>query len=369
MPSLGLRLPILLAQREVWRTASPMNKLTPTGFLAFLLAQNRPRILSDTIDDRSGYIKDVKIRFKKRMGLGKTVTTDDCSIQGEPTYYESTIPSTLFRKYALFFEWKLLEKFKEDALKMTNVPGSTPPTTVMQEVIDSFQMALNGILGDINGDLLALQAANFGKNIASGASTARTVNFPLSTTTRNLNEGLTMLLADAMANEVKPDMTNSAIVGSGLINNFLLLQGYDPKNVPALPKFFYDPYAATAWGANQFGLFDRDSVQFINICRFRGAAKSGRFGTSNFGTLKWPVTDSLGNTQVSDLEFDFQAREIDCPTDDMVIGGADPAARGRGLVFDLMCSYTMTNIPSASYESTDRLYLNNGTYRYVATNA
>lgn len=362
-------MPALLAQREVWRTASPMNKLTPVGFLDFLLNQTRPRVISAVIDDRSGYIRDLKVRFKKRMGLGKTVTVDDCSIQGLPGYFEATIPSTLFRKYAVFFEWKTIEKFTEDALKMTNLPASTPPTAVMQEVIDTFRMALNGILGDINGDLLALQAANFGKNVASGASTARTVNFPLSITTRNLNEGLTMLLADAMANEVKPDLGNSAIVGSGLINNFLLLQGYDPKNVPNLPRFFYDPYAATAWGTNQFGLFDKDAVQFINVCRFRGAAKSGRFGNSNFGTMKWPVMDSLGNTGVSDLEFDFQAREIDCPTDDMVIGTADPAAYGRGVVFDLMCSYTMVNLPSTSYETTDRLYLTNGTYRYVATNA
>lgn len=367
--SLGLRLPILLAQREVFRTASPVNKLTPAGFLDYLLNNNKPKIISDTIDDRSGYIRDLKIRFKKRMGLGKTVTVDDCSIQGEPAYYEATIPSTLFRKYALFFEWKTIEKFTEDALAMANLPASTPPTQVMQEVIDSFKMALNGILGDIDNDLLALQAASFGINAASGANTARSLNIPLTTTTNDLSTGFTMLMADAMSNEVSPTREGSAIVGSGLINNFLLKQSYDPKPAPNLPKFYFDPYAQTAWGANQFGLFDRDAVQFVNVCRFREAAKSGRFGTSNFGTMKWPVTDSFGGNGLSDLEFDFQAREIDCPTDDMVIGGADPVARGRGLVFDLMCSYMTVNVPTESYETTDRLYGTNGTYRYVVTNA
>jgi hypothetical protein len=172
-----------------------------------------------------------------------------------------------------------------------------------------------------------------------------------------------------MANEVDPSLQGAALVGSGLLNNWFLKQGYDAKPAPAMPKFYFDPYAQTAWGANQFGLFQRDAVQFINICRFRGAAKSGRFGTSNFGTIKWPVVDSFGGTGLSDLEFDFQAREIDCPTDDMIIGGGDPEAVGRGLVFDLMCSYQTVNIPADAYESTDRLYGTNGTFRYVMTNA
>lgn len=369
MPSLGLALPILLAQKAVFKSASPMSKLTPAGFLDYLLNNNKPRVLNDIIDDRSGYIRDVKVKFKKRMGLGKTVTTDDCSIQGVPAYFEQTIPSTLFRKYALFFEWKTIEKFTEDALAQAKLPGSTPPTYVMQEVIDSFQMALNGILGDINNDLLAQQAAAFGINKASGLATARVMNIPLSTTTNNLSEGFTQILADAMANEIKPTLDGAAMVGSGLINNFLLKQGYDPKAAPNLPKFYYDPYAQTAWGANQFGLFDKDAVQFINICRFRGASKSGRFGTSNFGTLKWPVTDSFGGTGLSDLEFDFQVREIDCPTDDMVIGGGAAAAAGRGIVVDLMCSYQTVNVPGDAYEATDRLYGTNGTLRYTVTNA
>lgn len=303
------------------------------------------------------------------MGLGKTVTTDDCSIQDRPGRFEMTLPSTLFRKYALFFEWKVIEKFAEDALAMVNAPNSTPPTRIMQIVIDDFQTALNGILGDINDDLLSVQAAAFGKNAVSGLNTAKTLNFPLSTTTNNLAEGFTMLMADAMANEIMPSLDGAAFVGSGLINNFYLQQTYKPAVTPTIPRFYYDPRAQVKWGVNQFGLFERDAVQFINICRFRGAAKSGRFGTSQFGTMRWPVRDSFGGTGLSDFEFDFQAREIDCPTPDMIIGGALPQAVGRGVVFDLMASYQQVNIPADAYDAADPLTGVNGTFRYAATNA
>ena len=369
MSSYGLALPVYLTMQQVFRSSNPELKLTPRGYLDYLLHNNKPTILSDTIDDRSGYIRDVKVRYRKRMGLGRTVTTDDCSIQGGIGRFEMTLPSTLFRKFALFFPWSVIEKFSEDALAMRNLPNSTPPTQVMQIVIDDFQQALNGILGDINDDLLSIQAASFGKNAVNSLNTPKTFNIPLSTTTNDITQGFTMLMADAMANEVVPDFIGAAFVGSGLINNFYLKQDYDPAKTPKIPAFYYDPRAQAKWGVNQFGLFERDAVQFVNICRFRGAAKSGRFGTSKFGTMKWPVRDSFGGTGLSDFEFDFQVRELDCPTDDMVIGGGDPQAVGRGVVFDLMASYQQVNIPADAYEDTDPLTGTNGTFRYTATNA
>jgi len=369
MPTTGLALPVYLTQQAVFRSANPENRLTPRGYLNYLLNNNTPRVISNTIDDKSGYIRDVKISFQKRMGLGKTVTTDDCSIQARPAFFDRTIPSTLFRKLGLFFEWKVIERFTEDALAMRNLPNSVPPTQQMQIVIDSFKSALNGILGDINDDLLTIQAANFGKNSVTGLNTAKAINFPLSTTTNDLSVGFTMLMADAMANEIDPTLSGASFVGSGLINNFYLQQTYKPAIVPNIPNFYYDPRAQVKWGANQIGIFEKDAVQFVNICRFRGAAKSGRFGTSQFGTMRWPVKDAFGNTGLSDLEFDFQAREIDCPTPDMIIGGGTPEAVGRGVVFDLMCSYTQVNIPADAYDATDSLTGVNGTLRYTATNA
>jgi hypothetical protein len=367
----GLRLPILLAMKEVFRMASPQYKLTPAGFLDYLLNNNKPRILSNTIDDGSGYIKDVKVRYKKRWAAGKSVTTDDCSIQGESAYFEQVMPSTMFRKIALFFDWTTIEKFTEDALATQQ--AGTPGTELMKEVIDSMATVLNGFIADINNDLLALQAASFGVNIVPGNNAAKAINFALNSATNPLNAGITEVMSDAMLNEVL--MGNASIVGSGLINNFYLQQGFKEADQAgintarqSLPKFYFDPYAQAAWGANQFGLFEKDAVQFINICRFRGP-KGRKWGNSEFGTIQWPIVDSLGNTGLRSLEFDFQARQVDCPTDDMVIGGGDPEAKGRGLVFDLMSSYATVGVPSTAYDAADRLNGVNGTFRFSATNA
>lgn len=376
--SLGIRQAILLAQREVFRNASPQFKLTPAGYLDYLLSQNKPQIISANVDDRSsGYIKDVKVRFKKRFGAGKSVTTDDCSVQAKPAYYEQSIPSLAFRKISLFFDWNTIETFTENALAVQS--KGTPGTPVMTEVIDSMQAALNGLIADINVDLLGSQVSSFGTNVVAGNNSARTVNFPLSTVTNPLTQGMTMVMSDAMANEIS--LNGSHIVGSGIINNYYLNQavkGLDAAGVDStrfnMPMFHYDPYAAAEWGSNQFALLEQDAIQFINICKFRGP-KSGRWGNSQFGTITWPIVDSLGGGEgLRTLEFDFQAKEVDCPQEGVIIGGGEAYGgstenTGRGLQFDLMCNYAQVNIPSDAYASTDRLYQTNGTLRYTATNS
>jgi hypothetical protein len=377
MPSNGLALPILLAQKEVLRNAAPQFKLTPAGFLDYVLNQNKPAILSKTIDDGSGYIRDVKVRFKKRFKTGMSSDADDCSINSTSPYYEQTMPTLLFRKQSLWFDWNTIETFTTDALAMQ--AAGKPATQVMTEVIDAMTSALNGLLGDINNDLLDDQVASFGVNVVAGNNSARAVNFPLNTTNNPLDSGMTRVMADAMANEVM--LNGSSIVGAGIINNFYLQQaqkGLDQSGVDtsrvSLPKFFYDPYTATKFGANEFGLFEKDAVQFINICKFQGP-KTKRWGNSEFGTITWPIMDSLGGGQgLRTLEFDFQAREVDCPQEGVVLandqdyGGANTINTGRGLQFDIMCHYKTVNIPSDAYMVGDRLYQVNGTFRYQATN-
>jgi hypothetical protein len=379
MPSKGLRLPILLAQKEVFRSASPQFKLTPAGYLDYLLTQNKPSIISATVDDKTGYISEVKVRSKKRFSTGKSVTTDDCSIQSRSPYYTQEIGSPLFRKISIWFDWNQIEKFTEDALATQK--AGTPGTPVMTEVIDAMTSALNGLIGDINNDLLDVQAAAFGKNIVTGSNAATTINFPLNITTNPLNGGMTKVMSDAMANEMM--LNGASSIGSGLINQFYLQQaqkGLDAGGLDTsrfrLPGFYYDPYAESKWGANEFGIFEKDAVQFVNICKFRGP-KSKHWGTSEFGTITWPIIDSLGGgLGLRSLEFDFQAKEVDCPQEGVIIGGGEAYAAyggevidtGRGMQFDLMCYFGQVNIPDDAYEATDRMYQNNGTLRYEATN-
>lgn len=351
-----------------------MDKITPYGYMQMLL-ENKPPTVKSYVDDGSGYLRDVKVRYMQRGTPGKSVTTDDCSIQVRTAYLDYDVPATQFRALGIAFEDDQIAKFEKDALGIMNVGG--PATPIMREVWDAIISQANGLFADINNDLLAIQAAAFGTNVRAGSNAAQTINFVLNGTTNPLTQGMTQVMADAQINESK--LQGAKIVGSGLVHNYSLQQvakSYDQSGVNTrllgFPEFFYDPYAATAWGANQFALFEKDAVQLVNIARFRGS-KSGLKGGDYFFTLKLPVEDSIGQGTYRDFEFDVQLTYRTCPGE-VQIGAFDettnpPIQLGRGWNIILMSSYTQLNIPANSYATGDRLFGNNGTYRYTATNS
>jgi hypothetical protein len=370
----GLANALLISSREVFRGATPITKLTTPGFLQYLLQNNKPKIVSMAKDDGTGYLRDLKIRFRTRGVPGRSVTTDDCSVQVKPAYQELVVPATSYRAFGLCFEDDEIAKFESDSLAQLSA-GNPTMTGIMKDVYEAIIEQANGFVADINLDLLALQAANFGKNATTGFNTAKAVNFPLSTATNPLASGMTDVMADAMANEMR--LSGACIVGSGLINNYYLNQSAIPAgqgnqagintSMLALPNFYFDPYAQTSWGANQFGLFEKDAIQFVNTCRFRGA-KAGQKGSDFFMTLRLPLIDSLGQGDLGYFEFDVQLAYRTCPSEIVINGGA-PVQIGRGWNIILSCSYQTINIPSNSYEATDRLNQVNGTFLYSATNA
>ncbi len=351
-----------------------MEKITPYGYMEYLLNNTKPNVINSGIDDGSGYIRDVKIRYMQRSVLGQSVTTDNCSVQTRSAYLESSVPATMFRALGIAFDNDQISKFQKDALQI--VQRGTPPTQMMQEVWDAIINQANGFFGDINNDLLTMQSTNFGKNVTTGSNTAKAINFALNATNNDLTQGMTQVLADAMVNESK--MNGSSIVGSGLILNYSLQQqakGFDQAGVNTkllqLPNYLYDPYTSPTWGANNFGLFQKDAVQLINICRFRGA-KAGLLGGDYFFTLKLPIMDSVGQGTYQNFEFDVQLTYRNC-VEEVQIGTYDadtnpPVQLARGWNIILMSSYAQVNIPADSYQTADRLFGNNGTYLYHATN-
>jgi len=254
----GLANALLIASREAFRGAAPIQKLTTPGFLQYLLDNNRPNIISIGKDDGSGYLRDVKIRYRTRGVPGKTTTTDDCSVQVKPAYTELIVPSTSYRALGITFSDDEMKKFETDALAQMNLGNGAVMTPVMKDVYEGIIEQMNGMFADINNDLLGVQSINFGKNVVPGDNNAKTINFALNTTNNPLNAGLTEVMSDAMANEIR--LAGASIVGSGLINNYYLQQiakstdqsGLNTSQL-ALPKFYYDPYAQASWGAHQFG--------------------------------------------------------------------------------------------------------------------
>lgn len=371
----GLARALLMTSLEAFKGAAGIQKISTPGYLQYLLANNKPNIISMGKDDGSGYIRDVKLRYRNRGVTGNSVTEDNCTIQVRPAYLEVDVPATSYRAIGLCFEDDLIAKFETDALAAVSA-GTPSMSAIMKDIYEAIIEQANGIFGDIDKDLLAVQAANWGVNTVPGNNAARTVNFALAATNNDLAAGMTMVMSDAMENEIRMD--NLIAVGSGLVNNYFLQQKAKSAaqngvntSLLALPEFYFDHYAQTAWGANKFGLFEKNAVQFVNVCRFRGI-KSGLKGPDWFMTLRLPVTDSLGQGNMSAFEFDVQLKYRTCPGEEQIgVASEDnpPVTLGRGWNIIISSSYQIVHQPANSYAATDRLYGVNGTLLYSATNA
>lgn len=369
--------PYLLKQgQQVFSGAYPGKKVAAKGYLRMLLENNNitdQSSVTGSINNASGHIRDLKFWYRTRTPQGTSVTQDNCAIDVLPVRKEGTIPATSFRKIGIHLDDSLIAKYEEEASRIFPLNGAGadfPQGGVTKELWEIVIDKAQAILSDVNNDLLAAQALAFGKNAVNGLNTAKTVNFPLNAAINNdLNTGMTMILNDMMTNE--QNISDLVIVGSGLINNYLLQQPAKSAAQNGLntalqdqPKFYYDPRTATAFGTNEFGLFDKNAVKLIVKNRFKGF-KSGDRLTSWFGVIPLPITDSFGNTIV--YPFDVQLKYTDCPTEITI--GDDTVAIDRGWNLFLMTSYAQFNIPSDSYAAADALTGNNGTYRYLATNA
>ena len=204
---------IIKMQNQVFAGIAPSEKITPMGYLNMLLGNTLPNIVSASTEN-DGHIRDVKIKYRPRATKGKSVTTDDCSIQANPTSKEAILPSLMFRKNGTFISYDEIRNMEKEASATVFQGRPAPPMGVMQALWEILVYKGNGLLQDVNDDLLTIQAANFGKNAESGLTTARTINFPLSTTSNPLTQGLTALSTEVKNNEIRPD--NYSIVGSGL---------------------------------------------------------------------------------------------------------------------------------------------------------
>lgn len=362
---------ILLTEQQVFNGAAPSRKITPPGYLKMLLNNSTPNVVTTTIDPGNGTIREVTVKYRPRSTAGQSGTTDDCSISATPGYLETDIPGTNFRHIARFFDDATIARYEAEALQTVVAGRPVFQQGIMREIWDLIIDAANGLVADVNADLLTQQAATFGVNVTNSVNTAKTINFPLSTATNPLDAGMTLLETDIQDNEIRVE--NSVIVGSGFISGVYRqiqnnTQNVNTVNYPSnAPVYYWDPAAATLWGANEFGVFEKNSVLFININKFNGPMGGDKLSTF-LTTINLPVnvTDSIGDS-LQGLKFDMQIRYNDCPQELEIAG--EPTSVGRGWIVDLMCNAIQFNIPADAYDAGDRLAGNNGTLRYLATNS
>lgn len=367
MSQKGLANAILIAQREAFKSAAPQFRISSFGTLGYLLAQGTPNMISNSIDNKTGTIRNAVIRYRKRMPKGKSVTADNCSLQVADAFFEQPIPTILKRYLGVWCDVPFCKTLEEDSLK--TVLSGTPSTSVMTDAMDLIMNCINGLLQDINDDCLA--AIVQGKNAVTGSNAARTVNFPLNGANNDMDSGITRLTNDAMMNEL--NVRNMSWIGSGFINAYHIQHGSMGANQSglntsnlALPKMYFDPSAIGVLGANKFFQVGMDAIQFVNVS-YNRVALMGDHGNSWFMTMKFPVVDAQGLT-LRELEFDIQLKDEDCPADARDIGGV-ATATGRGTSIIVSCHYVPVQIPGTAYDATDRMTGVNDVFLYTGTNA
>lgn len=344
----------------------PSVKITPMGFLA-MLKKAQPEI---QLTSPVGATRNLTLKYRKRSVAALTSTSDDCDLDSRPLYLEQNIETTLFRKFSFMVEDADIRRYCEDAQSSVAIGGL--PTPFMQEHLMLVMSQINGLLQGVNQDLVTAQATKFGVNAVSGLSTSTSVNFNDDSTVNLVSEGFTKLLTDYQANE---GMGAPQLVGSGIIHSMMLqkaatgmgISGINQAILAQGMEFYYDPYAATGWGANQFGVFTPGACGLIEADKFVGGF-AGRKGASEFGNILLPLAGNITDgMNVPTVSFDIQLRYIDCPTEETTYQGTQTVNRGWQII--LSKNYALWNQPSDAFYSGDRLSGNNGSLRYTATNS
>ncbi len=360
---------------KLYGTGYAGHKITPAGFMAMLL-NNKAKLESVDLsgDKNNGHCVPVKVRYQKRITPSFVSTNDDCNIEHIPTWETDDALVTKIAKLGIFIPFEKIRKYYDAASKPVQV--GSPSTKIMMELWDTIVHASNAIIGNMNNTLLAEQAINFGVNIISANNAATVVNFPKDGTINDYDTGLTKILSDAMENEF---MGNVDIVGAGHINSHQIQKGNNVKGLNSGGlndsnfnnyRFYYDPYTRTTWGANHVGVFEKGSVQLLDINEHKGFS-AGEHGAVSLFTIPIPVMSLNSVGEYPFIEMDAMLMFNECPKDIPVLDVATQTyvnqTQKMGYYLILKKKYDSYYPPADIYRADDRLYQVNGTMRFEAT--
>lgn len=350
---------------------TPAVKVDNLGFLNLLNSQNKELQINRT--DTAGPIQFVTVKYKQRLVVGQTSTSDTCNsnVIVNP-YLETQVNVNNYRQVTLFVNDALVQEYTSDLNKQGNLLGSLPPTAAMVEMVELIKSSANAIMTGMNQDLQNLMV--FGNNAVTGNNASKNINITQNITTLPLTDGLTEILTEVQQNEFSTHK-KPQIYGSGLFLNFMnqqnakgLAQNGLNTSIEAMGvEFFYDQNAATILGSNQIAVISPDTTQLVEFQRYTGAY-AGYKGTSFFGTFMLPIQMTQNN--IIDVKFDFQLRYIDCPEGVSALTDYYGAAVSgyRGWIMCVSKYYGLFQPPTNAYRANDYLSNTNGTLRYTITN-
>lgn len=333
----------------------PQLKLTPTGFLKMLLANNASTQINNLAALRNGQEKTIKLRYLQRGLESEVSDQDDCDTPLGATWKETEIKHPLYSKIGIFISDDDFSKYQDEAV--TTLSTGSPSATMMRGLYEVLLSKLIGLIGKIDDNLIAAQAAKWGGNAAyatavgTNPTAAQTITLG---TTASLDGGIVKLQEDALINEINDKLL---ICGNGLVTRYDIYNraknGVDNNGFgKLLMEAYYDPRTISKWGKDFFGAFAKGTIGFVDFNKYVGAY-AGEKGGSLFFTLPIPV-DIDG--QLSSISFDCQLKYNDCPTED----------HPRGWQLIVGKTYGLFNLPNDSFASTDVLNGVNGSFLYKA---
>lgn len=318
---------------QILNGKAPQNLRTPLGYLdALVSTQNTAGVEKVPVDAGNGKKKQVRIKFIQR-GVASDITTStdsDCAVDIEKEPYDETVEVTQY----IATKWMGFDQTQMRKL-------CEPDGEFMQSVI---RAEIDVLCTELNKDLIALQAANFG-NFIDGTSVAHAV--PLLETVKKspLYYGESLIMEEF---ENLGVMQRPIVVGAGNLAHYVRQVGIGCCNDAGIAlnqagnmDFFRDRFVNSILGANHFIGLIPGYVQLLTWNKYVG---DYRQETPSFShtTITDPVTG---------LTFDMKWKYDDC---------------AEKWVMNISLNYELFFIPSDSFAATDDLYGMNGSLHFRA---
>lgn len=330
-------------------------KRTRVGFLDSLRdSYNTSGSQIIPVDLGNGQEREVKLRYLQRTIDSEVLDTPTtaCPDGEEKGYIEDAFSIAMYARREGKFSESYISRLCEGAAAFS--------AEVLQADFDA--MAVK-----INKALLTQQAASFGVNIASGASTVRTVQILNGASDDALLTGAMVGFLNEEIIDLNQFHNNPIIVGQGVFGKANALSGYvccndngfDPTRLPQGYMYFKDLTMADGLGdIDECVVYEPGSLKFLTFHKYRNVAgghdlftKQGAYGAyrTGDGSSKGLVVDP-----VTGLIYDFFLKWNDCED---------------SWDYRLELNFDLAGLPSDMYQTGDPLAGSNGTLLYKFTRA
>lgn len=367
----GLR-PYILPHLKyiIGEKALPQTKLERMGFINFLQSQDKPELLRLNVNG-GGHMSSVQIKYKQRFTEDYALKNEGavCNSVNNSVYLETQANLTSFNSFAVHIDNELLAQYEVDSTAMMSA-GTTPPTSLMKEFMETLMTAANAVLLGLDQDLITTLTP--GINRVIGTNTARTINVPLNSTQNDLTSDLNRVLVDCKVNLFGGKPILLLNTGS-LLDSYVMQQKFKSANQAGINTAielagftaYDDSKVGTVFGAQNFLAIDPNTVQIVEYMKYKTFKAGWMPGDSMFGTIDLPMQQG---EEVKLVEFDYQLRFVSCPTVTTDSYYGTPITLQTGYSIILSKKAGLFQVPQTAYRGTDPNLGVNGVLRYNLTN-